>query len=193
MLFLCALWFVFLSSKELPAIGLQVLCLGNFFFMCHWKQQQQHGRWQGRAERRLVRPDPHQFHPEPGWGYWERGRALLCEYTDSQTSHGHKPEANFYFSFSLRPVPRAPSQAAAWPNRHTSWLHGKTQQSVHNCEVTPSYHNVSISVHSSVQVLPAADFCQSVSCTCLLVAGRGNWFSHMSCCFGFHPTLPPRA
>lgn len=92
---------VVFDSKELPAIGLQVLCSGNFFCMCHWKQQQQqqHGRWQGRVERRLVRPDPHQFHSEPGWGYWERGRALLCEYTDSLTSHGYKPEANFYFCF----------------------------------------------------------------------------------------------
>lgn len=68
----------------------------------------------------------------------------------------------------------------------------KTQQSVHSCEITPSYHNVIISVHSSVQLLPATDFCQSVSCTFWLVAGRGNGFTPMLLWVPTH-TLPPRA
>lgn len=186
---------VVFDSKELPAIGPQVLCLGNFFCMCHWKQQQQqqqHGRWQGRVERRLVRPDPHQFHSEPGWGYWERGRALLCEYTDSLTSHGYKPEANFYFCFCNQCLEPLLSLQHDWIDTPAGFMVRKTQQSVHSCEITPSYHNVIISVHSSVQLLPATDFCQSVSCTFWLVAGRGNGFTPMLLWVTTH-TLPPRA
>lgn len=168
---------VVFDSKELPAIGPQVLCLGNFFCMCHWKQQQQqqHGRWQGRVEGRLVRPDPHQFHSEPGWGYWERGRALLCEYTDSLTSHGYKPEANFYFCFCNQCLEPLLSLQHDWIDTPAGFMVRKTQQSVHSCEITPSYHNVIISVHSSVQLLPAADFLSVCELHFLVSSWKRKW------------------
>lgn len=60
-------------------------------FMSHWElqhQQQQHGRWQRRAERRLVWPDPSLFHSQPRRGDRERGGALLCKsYTGYSTSY----------------------------------------------------------------------------------------------------------
>lgn len=51
----------------------------------------------------------------------------------------------------------------------------KTQQSVHSCEITPSYHNVIISVHSSVQLLPAADYLLVCELHILLSSWKRKW------------------